>query len=174
MGFRYDAQSGAGANQPKSPSGSTSSGKKSVGLAFNYVAGGETKVAEASRGLKSTSPLPQQSLSPKPINKVEINPITIDYVESAALKQKKEANTPSEIVKSSQQRHKRDRLHGDSGSGSDSSSLEESVEDHKQPQTEEIMNAELIQVFLQLFINLKTYILGVRIFFSPTGDSRKT
>jgi len=62
------------------------------------VAGGETKVAEASRGLKSTSPLPQQSepftKTAAPANKVEINPYSIDYVESAALKQKKDLSSP--------------------------------------------------------------------------------
>jgi len=48
------------------------------------------------------------------------------------------------VAKSSQRGHKRDRPLGDGGSGSDCSSLEESVEEHKQPQTEEIMNAELM------------------------------
>lgn len=140
------------------------------------MAGGENKVVEASRGLKSTSPLPQQlepSTKEPPGNKVEINATSIDYVESAALKQKKDLSSAGNagmsnkifenlnlsstyilqflldeaamvVAKSSQRGHKRDRPLGDGGSGSDSSSLEESVEEYKQPQTEEIMNAELM------------------------------
>ena len=65
------------------------------------MAGGETKVAEASRGLKSTSPLPQQSepftKTAAPADKVEINPSSIDYVESAALKQKKDLSSPDNL-----------------------------------------------------------------------------
>ena len=47
------------------------------------------------------------------------------------------------VVAKSSQRGQKDRPLGDGGSGSDSASLEESVEEYKQPQTEEIMNAEL-------------------------------
>ena len=47
--------------------------------------------------------------------------------------------------KSSKRGQKRDRpVDNGSGSDDDTSSLEESVEEHKQPQTEEIMNAELL------------------------------
>lgn len=42
----------------------------------------------------------------------------------------------------------------DSDSEDDLSSLEESVEEHKQPQTEEIMNAELVARVILLFLHL--------------------
>lgn len=79
------------------------------------------------------------------------------------------------VVKSSQQSNKRDRPHGDGGSGSDTSSLEESVEDHKQPQTEEIMNAELIQV-KQLVINfwIFLYLIVLRWQGSSERHNQKT
>ncbi len=48
-------------------------------------------------------------------------------------------------MSSGQRGLKRDRItDGDASSDDDNSSLEESVEEHKQPQTEEIMNAELV------------------------------
>lgn len=161
------------------PVGSSGSpGKKAVGLAFNYAAGEEKNLAEASRVLKHTSTVGAEQPSSERVNKdkVEINPSNMDYVESAVLKNKPGSptkpaaatgwtwcvfhsfpevrsnvvvlggNASASLGMSGQRGHKRDRpLASGSGSGSDdSSSLEESVEEHKQPQTEEIMNAELL------------------------------
>ncbi len=117
MGFRYDSRSpSAEPQQPQSPTGklqltfviffpykiqthhlkfclflsvagSSSSPKKNIGLSFNYVAGEEKKVVEASRGLKTVTS-PQSPVVPGSRGTVEINPANMDYVESAALKEK--------------------------------------------------------------------------------------
>lgn len=69
-------------------------------------------------------------------------------------------------VSSGQRGLKRDRItDGDASSDDDNSSLEESVEEHKQPQTEEIMNAELVAQVIGFVKVNKTfsiciYILG--------------
>ena len=69
-----------------------------MGLAFNYVAGEESKMADASKILKNSSssppPKPSSAIIAKS-EKVEINPTNLDYVESAALKAK-----PSSPIKS--------------------------------------------------------------------------
>lgn len=70
--------------------GSSSSGKKNVGLAFSYVAGDEEKLADASRVLKNTSP--RGGNLAKSYDKTEKNTkqSNVDYVESAYLKDKDE------------------------------------------------------------------------------------
>ena len=104
--------------------GSNSSGKRNVGVAYSYIGGEESKVAEASKGLRNTSPIPvpiptvpttrtaspARTVSPiltsSPILisspartapadqeavEIEINPVTMDYVESAGLKSQRNA-----------------------------------------------------------------------------------
>ena len=154
----------------------SSSGKKAVGLAFNYVAGEEGKMADATKALRNTSPVPVAAhgattpVSPAK-GRTDINPASMDYVESAALKSKPAvplaapvgtasaakgaampvaaavvvsaaaAKTPDASGKS--RGHKRNRSGHESSDGEDGASLEEYEED-KQPQTEEIMNAQLV------------------------------
>lgn len=107
LGFRYDGPTSIGAQQPNSPTGksksyyfetsvssccliigSSSSGKKNVGVAFSYVAGEEGKLADASRVLKNTSP--RHGSAPRSLEKEEkeVKSMNIDYVESAYLKDK--------------------------------------------------------------------------------------
>jgi hypothetical protein len=111
LGFRYDGQPVSGTQQPNSPTGmrllfvcfffcpstkfiyfriagSSSSGKKNVGLAFSYVAGEQGKVADASRVLKNTSPRAVNIPSSLEKKEREITTSNIDYVESAYLKDK--------------------------------------------------------------------------------------
>merc|ERR1712071_708030 len=124
VGFRYDAHNAGHSQHPKSPNGSNSSGKRNVGVAYSYIGGEESKVAEASKGLRNTSPIPvpiptvpttrtaspARTVSPiltsSPILisspartapadqeavEIEINPVTMDYVESAGLKSQRNA-----------------------------------------------------------------------------------
>merc|ERR1712071_700199 len=118
VGFRYDAHNAGHSQQPKSPNGSNSSGKRNVGVAYSYIGGEESKVAEASKGLRNTSPIPvpiptvpttrtaspARTVSPILISspartapadqeavEIEINPVTMDYVESAGLKSQRDA-----------------------------------------------------------------------------------
>lgn len=67
--------------------GSSSSGKKNVGLAFSYVAGDEGKLADASKVLKNTSPRHEKSTKAADGDE-RGNKDNIDYVESAYLKEK--------------------------------------------------------------------------------------
>ncbi|XP_057373641.1 protein 4.1 homolog isoform X3 [Daphnia carinata] len=147
LGFRYDGQPSVGAQQPNSPTGSSSSGKKNVGLAFSYVAGDEEKLADASRILKNTSPRGDNLSRSYDKTEKDTKQGHIDYVESAYLKDKDteqlSAYDEGRLPKIGNQREDRTTKTADSGSDGDNSSLEESVEEHKQPQTEEIMNAEL-------------------------------
>ncbi|XP_046444093.1 protein 4.1 homolog isoform X3 [Daphnia pulex] len=149
LGFRYDGQPVSGTQQPNSPTGSSSSGKKNVGLAFSYVAGEEGKVADASRVLKNTSPRAVNIPSSLEKKEREITTSNTDYVESAYLKGN-DASLGSygeeaiHVGQAGLQKGKPTTAGADSDSEDDLSSLEESVEQHKQPQTEEIMNAELV------------------------------
>lgn len=61
------------------------------------------------------------------------------------------------VASTDQRGQKRDRITDrDSSSDDDNSSLEESVEEHKQPQTEEIMNAELVARVIRIHLSLNT------------------
>lgn len=147
LGFRYDGQTSTAAQQPNSPTGSSSSGKKNVGLAFSYVAGEEEKLADASRILKNTSPRGDTVARSYDKTDKEIKESNIDYVESAYLKDKDAqpflAYDEGRLAQAGNQSENRTTKAAFTGSDDDISSLEESVEEHKQPQTEEIMNAEL-------------------------------
>ncbi len=154
-------------------------------MAFSYAPGEEAeRLAEASRGLKTTSPVPSAAKSATAGGStarpgIEINPISMDYVESAALKSKSAGVAIAGITEPVRHRsmlrniphnsdiglqisssagaangkaegtrgYKRGRP-GERGTASDESDDDdlEEYEEHKQPQTEEIMNAQLARV----------------------------